>query len=159
MPDGLLIDLRRPDMDLCCLIDSGERLNAADLVTMVGDLLERGTQRALQCGINMPIGCITETKFHVKPLPHARIPIVKLTLDPSPALPFGIACDIGFENRLALENTRLLMCYASIDPARVRTMVLFRTSSRCNHLHDLTELRHNSQSLEQTAVCLNAPPS
>ncbi|KAH9893946.1 hypothetical protein C8Q73DRAFT_790522 [Cubamyces lactineus] len=99
--------LKNSDMDLCCLIDSGERLNASDLVTMVGDLLER------------------ETKFHVKPLPHARIPIVKLTLDPSPALPFGIACDIGFENRLALENTRLLMCYASIDPARVRTMVLF----------------------------------
>ncbi|KAI1790594.1 hypothetical protein LXA43DRAFT_890815 [Ganoderma leucocontextum] len=99
--------LKNSDMDLCCLIDSGERLNAADLVTMVGDLLER------------------ETKFHVKPLPHARIPIVKLNLDPSSALPFGIACDIGFENRLALENTRLLMCYASVDPARVRTMVLF----------------------------------
>lgn len=148
MPDGLLIDLRRPDMDLCCLIDSGERLNAADLVTMVGDLLERGTQRALQCGISVPIGCITETKFHVKPLPHARIPIVKLTLDPSPALPFGIACDIGFENRLALENTRLLMCYASIDPARVRTMVLFRTSTRYSHLHGRTESWHNSQSLE-----------
>ncbi|KAI0742738.1 hypothetical protein C8Q80DRAFT_929110 [Daedaleopsis nitida] len=99
--------LKNSDMDLCCLIDSGERLNASDLVTMVGDLLER------------------ETKFHVKPLPHARIPIVKLNLDASSALPFGIACDIGFENRLALENTRLLMCYASIDPARVRTMVLF----------------------------------
>lgn len=67
-----------------------------------------------------------ETKFHVKSLPHARIPIVKLSLDASPGLPFGIACDIGFENRLALENTRLLMCYAMIDPARVRTMVLFR---------------------------------
>ncbi|KAL4253766.1 DNA polymerase type-B-like family protein [Abortiporus biennis] len=99
--------LRNSDMDLCCLIDSEERLAAADLVTMLGDLLER------------------ETKFHVKPLPHARIPIVKLSLDPSPGLPFGIACDIGFENRLALENTRLLMCYAMIDPPRVRTMVLF----------------------------------
>jgi terminal uridylyltransferase len=70
----------------------------------------------------------SETKFHVKPLPHARIPIVKLSLDPSPGLPLGIACDIGFENRLALENTRLLMCYAMVDPARVRTMVLFRES-------------------------------
>jgi hypothetical protein len=69
-----------------------------------------------------------ETKFHVKPLPHARIPIVKLSLDPSPALPLGIACDIGFENRLALENTRLLYCYAMIDPTRVRTLVLFRES-------------------------------
>jgi len=61
----------------------------------------------------------------VKPLAHARIPIVKLSLDPSPGLPLGIACDIGFENRLALENTRLLMCYAMIDPTRVRTLVLF----------------------------------
>ncbi|KAI0060138.1 PAP/OAS1 substrate-binding domain-containing protein, partial [Artomyces pyxidatus] len=99
--------LRNSDMDLCCLIDSDERLAASDLVTMLGDLLER------------------ETKFHVKPLPHARIPIVKLSLDPSPGLPLGIACDIGFENRLALENTRLLYCYAMIDPTRVRTMVLF----------------------------------
>ena len=67
----------------------------------------------------------SETKFHVKPLPHARIPIVKLSLDASPGLPLGIACDIGFENRLALENTRLLYCYSMVDPARVRTLVLF----------------------------------
>jgi terminal uridylyltransferase len=33
------------DMDLCCLIDSDQPpLNASDLVTMVGDLLERGVQ-------------------------------------------------------------------------------------------------------------------
>lgn len=76
---------------------------------------------------------LAETKFHVKPLPHARIPIVKLSLDPSPGLPLGIACDIGFENRLALENTRLLMCYAMIDPTRVRTMVLFREYSGVIH--------------------------
>ncbi|KAJ3534598.1 hypothetical protein NM688_g7110 [Phlebia brevispora] len=99
--------LRNSDMDLCCIIDSEERLSASDLVTMVGDLLAR------------------ETRFVIKPLPLARIPIVKLSLPPSPGLPFGIACDIGFENRLALENTRLLFCYAMIDPARVRTMVLF----------------------------------
>lgn len=72
--------------------------------------------------------CLTETKFRVKPLPHARIPIIKLTLDPSQSLPFGIACDVGFENRLALENTRLLLSYATVDPTRVRTMVLFRES-------------------------------
>ncbi|KIJ23540.1 hypothetical protein M422DRAFT_77231 [Sphaerobolus stellatus SS14] len=100
--------LRNSDMDLCCLIDSSQPpLSASDLVTMVGDLLER------------------ETKFKVKTLPHARIPIVKLSLDPSPGLPYGISSDIGFENRLALENTRLLMSYASIDPVRVRTLVIF----------------------------------
>lgn len=41
------------------------------------------------------------------------------------ALTAGIACDIGIENRLAIENTRLLLTYATIDPARVRTLVLF----------------------------------
>lgn len=67
----------------------------------------------------------SETKFDVKLLPNARIPIIKLCLSPSASLPFGVACDIGFENRLALENTRLLLSYASIDPTRVRTVVLF----------------------------------
>jgi terminal uridylyltransferase len=33
---------RLVDMDLCCLIDCEERLSATDLVTMLGDLLERG---------------------------------------------------------------------------------------------------------------------
>lgn len=39
-PQTALILLK--DMDLCCLIDSNERLSASDLVTMLGDLLERG---------------------------------------------------------------------------------------------------------------------
>lgn len=34
-------------MDLCCLIDSDERLSASDLVTMLGDLLERGAPHSL----------------------------------------------------------------------------------------------------------------
>jgi terminal uridylyltransferase len=32
-------------MDLCCLIDSENRLPAGDLVNMLGDLLERGMSR------------------------------------------------------------------------------------------------------------------
>lgn len=89
----------------------------------------------------------SETKFHVKPLPHARIPIVKLSLDPSPGLPLGIACDIGFENRLALENTRLLMCYAMIDPTRVRTMVLF-CECLCNVCKSKPLIAINSEGME-----------
>ncbi|KNZ62549.1 hypothetical protein VP01_1256g5 [Puccinia sorghi] len=65
-----------------------------------------------------------ETAFTVKMLPKARIPIIKLSLPPSLGQPFGLSCDIGFENRLALENTRLLLTYAMVDP-RMRTMVLF----------------------------------
>jgi terminal uridylyltransferase len=34
-------------MDLCCLIDSDERLAATDLVTMLGDLLERGAYHTI----------------------------------------------------------------------------------------------------------------
>ncbi|KLT41907.1 hypothetical protein CC85DRAFT_101955 [Cutaneotrichosporon oleaginosum] len=100
--------LRNSDMDLVVLIDDPEAgLDSSLFVQMIGDLLER------------------ETNFDVKPLPKARIPIIKLNLAASPGLPFGIACDIGIENRLAIENTRLLLTYATIDPARVRTLVLF----------------------------------
>lgn len=58
-------------------------------------------------------------------LPRARIPIIKLNMPPTATIPEGMACDIGFENRLALENTRLLLTYAMVDP-RLRTLVLFR---------------------------------
>jgi DNA polymerase sigma len=71
---------------------------------------------------------LPETNFQVKMLPRARIPIIKLTIPPAPGSPFGMACDIGFENRLALENTRLLLTYAMVDP-RLRTMVLFSKAS------------------------------
>lgn len=80
---------------------------------------------SLSPGLSRADGGLTETNFAVKSLPKAYVPIIKLSLLPSPGLPFGIACDIGFENRLALENTRLLLTYATVDPARVRTMVLF----------------------------------
>ena len=39
---GGIIDTSVPDMDLCCLIDSDERTTASNLVTLLGDLLERG---------------------------------------------------------------------------------------------------------------------
>lgn len=57
------------------------------LVTMLGDLLERGMSMFL-LGLLKPLvhGVTPETKLHVKPLPHARIPVVKLSLDPSPGL-------------------------------------------------------------------------
>ena len=143
-------------MDLCCLIDSEERLAATDLVTMLGDLLERGKHSVFhptRISSHPFQSRNLETKFRVKPLPHARIPIVKLSLDPSPALPLGIACDIGFENRLALENTRLLYCYAMIDPARVRTLVLFREFESAISRTLLTSLTlSTSQSVVQAKV-------
>jgi hypothetical protein len=57
-------------------------------------------------------------------LPRAKVPIIKLTINSSQASPMRMQCDIGFENRLALENTRLLYTYALVD-SRLRTIVLF----------------------------------
>lgn len=99
--------LKNSDMDLCCFLakDAPVR-DPSELVELLGRLIEQ------------------ETNYYVKMLPRARIPIIKLTLPPTPDVPMGMACDIGFENRLALENTRLLLTYAMID-SRLRTLVLF----------------------------------
>ncbi|KAF6766887.1 Nucleotidyl transferase domain protein [Kalmanozyma brasiliensis GHG001] len=105
--------LRNSDMDLCCLMSKGEdgqpktQHTASELVETLGQLIRE------------------ETDFTVMPLPKARIPIIKITRSPTADLPYEIACDIGFENRLALENTRLLLSYAMVDPQRLRTLVLF----------------------------------
>ena len=56
---------------------------------------------------------------------HAQL-LTLLAAAPTAELPYEISCDIGFENRLALENTRLLLSYAMVDPPRLRTLVLFR---------------------------------
>ncbi|BGP43292.1 hypothetical protein JCM10449v2_007323 [Rhodotorula kratochvilovae] len=99
--------LKNSDMDLCCFLAKDAPVRApSELVELLGRLIEQ------------------ETNFYVKMLPRARIPIIKLTMPPTPACPAGVACDIGFENRLALENTRLLLTYAMVD-SRLRTLVLF----------------------------------
>ncbi|KDN37926.1 hypothetical protein K437DRAFT_31654 [Tilletiaria anomala UBC 951] len=101
--------LRNSDMDLCYLTGStpDPQPSASELVEILAQLIRE------------------ETDFNVMPLPKARIPIIKISRSPTPDLPYEIACDIGFENRLALENTRLLLSYAMVDPPRLRTMVLF----------------------------------
>ncbi|SPO36902.1 related to caffeine-induced death protein 1 Cid1 [Pseudozyma flocculosa] len=104
--------LRNSDMDLCCLTSKKDgkpatQHTASELVEILSQLIRE------------------ETDFNVMPLPRARIPIIKISRAPTPELPYEIACDIGFENRLALENTRLLLSYAMVDPPRLRTLVLF----------------------------------
>lgn len=101
-------------MDLCCLLsesavddqESGKP-TASELVETLGKLIRE------------------ETDYTVMPLPKARIPIIKINRAATSDSPYGISCDIGFENRLALENTRLLLTYAMVDPPRLRTLVLF----------------------------------
>ena len=88
--------------------------SASEMVEILGELIRKGTWRAH-----------TETDFQVLPLPKARIPIIKISRRATSEVPCDIACDIGFDNQVALENTRLLLSYAMIDPARLRTLVLF----------------------------------
>lgn len=100
--------LRYSDMDLCCLVpQDGEARTASELVEELGALIRR------------------DTDFTVLSLPHARIPIIKIRRAPASDMPYEVSCDIGFNNKVALENTHLLLTYARLDPPRLRTLVLF----------------------------------
>ncbi|KAM0747830.1 PAP/OAS1 substrate-binding domain-containing protein, partial [Meredithblackwellia eburnea MCA 4105] len=99
--------LQNSDMDLVCLqSDQSPPRPASDMVEELGALIQ------------------AETNFQVKMLPRARIPIIKLTMPPTSTTPFSLACDIGFDNKLALSNTKLLYTYAKCDH-RLRSLVLF----------------------------------
>ncbi|KAH9821213.1 hypothetical protein DFH28DRAFT_1079273 [Melampsora americana] len=117
--------LRNSDMDLCCLIDhADEKPTSPQPSPNAEDQLAESDPQGLSRISRSETYPKTQTSFMVKMLPKARIPIIKLSLPPSAGQPFGLSCDIGFENRLALENTRLLLTYAMVDP-RMRTIVLF----------------------------------
>lgn len=97
------------DMDLCYIGSPGQPSRpASELVEVLGKLIEQEAPH-----------------FRVKMLSRARIPIIKIVMPKTQSSPYEISCDIGFENRLALENTRLLLTYAMVDP-RLRVIVLFR---------------------------------
>ncbi|KAG0337561.1 hypothetical protein BG004_007602 [Podila humilis] len=95
--------LANADMDVCVFLNvkEGEQeVSPAEFVERIGDRLEK------------------ETDFeNVLQLRKARVPIVKLNhLN-------GIACDIGYQNDLAIWNTRLLRSYCKVD-RRVREIVV-----------------------------------
>ncbi|KAG4300578.1 hypothetical protein PCK1_003007 [Pneumocystis canis] len=57
-------------------------------------------------------------------LSRTRVSIIKVNSKGSFRFPEGIACDIGFNNKLAIYNTNLLIAYSKCDH-RVRKMILF----------------------------------
>ena len=118
-------------MDLCYIGPQGQPPRpATELVEVLGALIQKEAPT-----------------FKVKMLSRARIPIIKLEMPPTKEAPNGIACDIGFENRLALENTRLLLTYAMAD-YRLRTLVLFRKCSSAQYWESWLNVLC-SQSLDQ----------
>lgn len=123
-------------MDLCCLISKNaaaspvagkgkEKENDSEVTSSSSSLPSPEIRTASELVDILGQLIREETDFNVMPLPKARIPIIKISRPPTNELPYEISCDIGFENRLALENTRLLLSYAMVDPPRLRTLVLF----------------------------------
>jgi terminal uridylyltransferase len=70
--------------------------------------------------------------FETTLLTQTRIPILKTFRPVNPlaststgkTYKYPLHCDVGWQNRLALHNTRLLRTYSSLDP-RLRSIVLF----------------------------------
>lgn len=95
--------LANADMDVCVFLNAKEgeeEVSPAEFVERIGDRLEK------------------EPDFeNVLQLRKARVPIVKLNHIN------GIACDIGYQNDLAIWNTRLLRAYCKTD-RRVRDIVV-----------------------------------
>ncbi|KAG0033792.1 hypothetical protein BGZ81_007261 [Podila clonocystis] len=95
--------LANADMDVCVFLNAKEgeeEVSPAEFVERIGDRLEK------------------EPDFeNVLQLRKARVPIVKLNHIN------GIACDIGYQNDLAIWNTRLLRAYCKAD-RRVRDIVV-----------------------------------
>lgn len=92
------------------------------------DLDKDATSQSAFLSANQPNGASPSSIPASSTSPASRTEPNGKAPSPPPMPEYGLSCDIGFENRLALENTRLLLTYAMADP-RLRTIVLFRKSS------------------------------
>ncbi|KAF8949022.1 hypothetical protein BGZ47_000094 [Haplosporangium gracile] len=95
--------LANADMDVCVFLnpkEGSEDVSPVEFVERIGDRLEKD--------LNFE---------NILQLKRARVPIVKLNHVN------GIACDIGYQNDLAIWNTRLLRAYCRVDE-RVRDIVV-----------------------------------
>lgn len=95
--------LANADMDVCVFLnpkEGSEDVSPVEFVERIGDRLEKDPDFE-----------------NILQLKRARVPIVKLNHVN------GIACDIGYQNDLAIWNTRLLRAYCRVDE-RVRDIVV-----------------------------------
>eukprot|EP01135_Chromosphaera_perkinsii_P005483 Nk52_evm32s352 gene=Nk52_evmTU32s352 len=96
-----LFGSRGSDVDMCVDIKANvRRKTASDIIASIGGMIKK---RRECTKVSLILG--------------ARVPIVKFEYKP-----YGLQCDISVSNSLALENTKLLQTYASIDE-RVRELV------------------------------------
>ncbi|KAF9347646.1 hypothetical protein BGX26_000886 [Mortierella sp. AD094] len=108
--------LANADMDVCVFLNSQQRaeeVSPVEFVERIGDRLEKDNEFE-----------------NILQLKRARVPIVKLNHIN------GIACDIGYQNDLAIWNTRLLRAYCRID-TRVRdVVVVIKKWAKCRKINN-----------------------
>ncbi|KAF9387408.1 hypothetical protein BGX21_000554 [Mortierella sp. AD011] len=108
--------LANADMDVCVFLNSqqmAEEVSPVEFVERIGDRLEKDNEFE-----------------NILQLKRARVPIVKLNHIN------GIACDIGYQNDLAIWNTRLLRAYCRVD-TRVRdVVVVIKKWAKCRKINN-----------------------
>eukprot|EP00761_Pharyngomonas_kirbyi_P011972 gb/GECH01011998.1/.p1 GENE.gb/GECH01011998.1/~~gb/GECH01011998.1/.p1 ORF type:complete len:973 (+),score=180.50 gb/GECH01011998.1/:1-2919(+) len=107
-------NIKDADLDLCLV--SKKYSSGRKMIRMLADLLE------------------DDGFFHVRPIPHARVPIVKF-IDPYTAL----NVDICINNTLALRNTTLLRTYTRIDPRVAPLGVAIKTWANARGINDAAD--------------------
>ncbi|KAI9297838.1 hypothetical protein K502DRAFT_346627 [Neoconidiobolus thromboides FSU 785] len=109
------LGLVNADMDLCVCFtkELDKKVTAVEFVESFGARLKK------------------DPSFDdIKLLTRTRIPIIKLKHSN------GLASDIGFENKLALWNTRLLKTYSEIDPRLKKLVYLVKHWSKQRNINE-----------------------
>lgn len=113
-------------------INPAHKLSGHEAVDIVKKILRKS-----QCPHN-------KNRFvqHLIPVKSARVPILKITHQTT-----KINCDLSFENRLSVQNTKLLSFYLNIDVKIFRFMVLIRYWGKFHHLTGSNHIKNYALNL------------
>jgi DNA polymerase sigma len=105
--------LTNGDIDICILNNKEFNNTPAECVEILGEKLKED-------GIN-----------DIKLLIRARVPIIKMKDNKS-----GISCDIGFQNKLAIQNTKLINAYSKIDDRFKQMVFIIKYWSKMKNINE-----------------------
>jgi len=101
------------DIDICILNKDDFKHTPAECVGILGEKLK-------DSGIK-----------DIKLLIRARVPIIKMKDNKS-----GISCDIGFQNHLAIQNTKLINTYSKIDERFKQMVFIVKYWSKMKNINE-----------------------
>ncbi|TGZ77481.1 PAP/OAS1 substrate-binding domain-containing protein [Ascodesmis nigricans] len=78
---------------------------------------------------------LQESGYNAQLLTRTRVPIIKLVRPATPDVPDSVSCDIGFNNFLAIHNTRLLRTYAACDERLVQMVLFIKWWAKRRHIN------------------------